>query len=187
MKEEVWFVPGVCDAILASKISSANTLELILVNRFYLGIIIFFLPSWYGQNDCFFFFFLPRDFIVDGAKLVWGGKEKSSYKLTSFIKLLLTVLKDPPTPFGKVGKIENCHKLKFYSINFLYSTSLHDVLFEKSCKRYHFVYGHYFTLLTSILFVFCLLYFQPRTLTSLFTAGFRKSDLPSLTSWVSRF
>ena len=45
------------------------------------------------------------------------------------------VLKDLPTPFGKVGEIESCHKLKFYSTDDLYSTPLRDVNFEKSCKK----------------------------------------------------
>ena len=112
VKEEVFFVMQ-----SQHRRSVVQKLLIDFCQQVFWGIIIFFLPTLYDQNArlCFFF---SWDCIVDGTRLVWKGKEKSSYKLTLFIKLLSTVLKDLLTPFSKVGKIESCNTLKFYSTDF---------------------------------------------------------------------
>ena len=104
--------------------------------------------------------------------------------------MLSTVLKDLPTPFGKVGKIESCHKFKFYS------DSLCVMYFFKSLakKTIYKILIYLRTLFHAADFDFAWFFVlfsnTTRTLTSLFTSGFRKSDLkPSVTILgpISRF
>ena len=112
VKEEVWFVMQ-----SQRRRSVVQTLLIDFRQQVFLGIVIFFLPTLYDQNARLCIFFFRR--LYSWWNLVsLKGNEKSPYKLTLFIKLLSTVLKELPTPFGKVGKIESCHTLKFYSTDF---------------------------------------------------------------------
>ena len=94
-----------------------------------------------------------------------------------------TVLKDLPTPFGKVGKIGSCHKFKFYSdslcvMSFLKSLAKKAIYKILICLRTLFRLADF----DFVPFLFTSFSTRIRTLTSLFTAEFRKSDLPNLTT-----